>query len=328
MAERTVFGYFQLSCNVQSVQLLTIIENLPAKNIVVFMAFVVFILLFIYRITLELLETNVKQYFSKVWNIVDMIIVIQSLGIVAIFIMRNQYVRSLLEHLEETRNNEFVSFIFAAFFDQFMTWWTGILVCISTIRVWKILNFIFIFRVFSLTLLRSAKDLIATTILTFLFIICLGMLYYNLNSSRSLSFSVLSKSFSSLIAILFGFVNDHLSSVEIISGKNWLELILFVTSLGVVAIYLMNMIMTVACSYFMVVHEETKSIERGTFSFWDFLCEEYHQMFGSTGKTKEKLMNASQKSFKQSKERLLLLEKRLDVTTKSMENFLSTAYNK
>lgn len=321
-------GYFELSHNIMSVQLLTIFENLSGTTVFIFMSYVVIILVFICRIVLSLLQTNLKQYFSKIWNIVDLIIIAQSLGIIAIFFIRNQYVRSLLVQLDQSRNNEFVSFIFAGFFDQFMLWWSGFLICISTIRAWKILNFIFIFRVFSTTLVNSARELIASTIVTFLFITCFGMLFYHLNNDKSASFSSLSKSCSSLIAILFGFITDRLSSNEILGGGNWFELLLYLISLGTVAIYLMNMIVTVACTYFSVVRQETKLIEKEQFSFWDFLKEEYCRLVDAKETPKNIRSQSRNATVRKSKERLENLEKRLEDTIKSMEEIFCIVSSK
>lgn len=322
IAERTLSGYFELSYNIQSVQLLTIIENLSGSTIFIFMSYVLIILVFMYRIALSLLQTHPKQYFSKIWNIVDLIIVAQSLSVIAIFFNRNHYVRSLLAQLEETRNNEFVSFIFAGFYDQFMLWWSGMLICISTIRIWKILNFFFIFRVFSMTLVKSANDLFSSTIVTFLFITCFGLMFYQLNSNKSATFSSLSKSFSSLIAILFGFVNDRLSSSEILSGRNWFELLLYLMSLGAVGIYLMNMIITVACTYFSVIRQETKLIEKEKFSFLDFLRDEYHQMFKEKQNHRKTILHSSNASVRKSRERLEHLEERVEKAINSMEELV------
>ncbi len=285
------------------------------------MSYVVIISVFIWRIVLILLQSNWRQYFSKLWNIVDLIIVTQSVGIVAIFFIRNQYVRMLLARLDETRNNEFVSFVYAAFLDQFMLWWSGVLVCISTIRIWKILNFIFIFRVFSTTLFKAAKDLFASTVLTLLFFTCFGMLFYQLNSSKSSSFSTLSTSFSSLIAILFGFLTDRLSSTEIFSGSNWIELLLFLISLATIAIYIMNMIITISCNYFSSVRTEAKSIEKVKYSIWDFLSDEYSNLFGGGKRTEgtKRTKDLNYASARRSVERLVNLERRISRTMKLME---------
>lgn len=253
------------------------------------------------------------------WNIVDLIIAAQSLGIVTIFFIRSRYVRSLLAQLDETRNNEFVSFVYAGFLDQFMLWWAGVLICISTIRLWKILNFIFIFRVFSTTLVRSAKELCASTVLTALFLTCFGMLFYQLNGYKSASFSSMSKSISSLIAILFGFITDHLSSAEIFSGKNWFEMLLFLISLGVIAIYLMNMLVTVSCNYFTTVRKEAKLVEKETFSFGDFLRDEYHNIVQAKQAPRNVRNSNLNATIRKSKERMEHLEKRLTNTMKSME---------
>lgn len=266
-----------------------------------------------------LLQSNIREYFAKPWNTVDLIIIAQSLGSVTIFFIRNQYVRSLLVQLDETRNNEFVGFVYAGFLDQFMLWWAGVLICISTVRVWKILNFIFIFRVFSTTLVKSAKELFASTALTIIFLTCFGMLFYQLSSYKSASFSSLSKSFSSLIAILFGFVTDRLSSADILSGKNWIEMLLYLISLGVIAIYLMNMIVTVSCTYFSNVRREAKLIEQEKYSFCDFIRDEYYNMVQPKQAPKNIRNVNVNASVRKSKERMVHLEKRLSNTVKSME---------
>lgn len=281
------------------------------------MSYVAIVIAFIWRIVLNLLQSNWRQYFTEMWNIVDLIIVSQSVGVVTIFFVRNEYVRSLLRLLDETRNNEFVCFVYAGLLDQFLLWWTGVLVCISTIRIWKILNFIFIFRIFSKTLVKAAKDLAASTVVTFLFFACFATLFYQLNSSKSASFSSVTKSFSSLVAILFGFVTDRLSSTEIFSGSNWIELLLFIISLSIIAIYLTNMIVTISCNYFSSVRTEAKSIEQEKFSFCDFVREEYNMLRDK--RTAERSRHSDHASVRRSKDRLEQIEKRLTRTMKSME---------
>lgn len=284
------------------------------------MCYVVIIIAFIWRMVVTLLQSNRRQYFSEMWNIVDLIILAQSVGVVTIFFVRNEYVRSLLRLLDEKRNNEFVSFVYAALLDQFLLWWTGVLVCISTIRIWKILNFIFIFRVFSTTLVKAAKDLAASTVITFMFLACFATLFYQLNSSKSASFSSVTKSFSSLIAILFGFITDRLNSTEILSGNNWIELLLFLVSMSAIAIYLMNMIITISCNYFSTVRNEAKSVVQEKFSFWDFLRAEYHMLRDKP--TVKTARNSKYASVRRSKERLKLLERRLSRTMESMDELL------
>ncbi|KAG4072010.1 hypothetical protein HA402_010947 [Bradysia odoriphaga] len=154
-----------------------------------------------------------------------------------------------------------------------------------------------------------------------MFLACFATLFYQLNSPKSASFSSMTKSFSSLLAILFGFITDRLSSKEILSGSNWLELLLFIVSLSVIAIYLMNMIITISCNYFSNVRNEAKSTVQEKFSFWEFLRGEYHILrYKRTARTARNLNYAS---VRRSKERLAQLEKRLSRTMESMEGILS-----
>lgn len=278
-AERTPFGNYQINSNVQTVKLLMVVENVSGGELVAFFLYIVLTVIFIIRVAIKVLQRKLRSFYSNIWNIVDTAIVALSIGMVVLFFKRDQYVQQLLAKLEHARNNEFVSFFYAAFFDQLLAWWSSVLVTAATIRMWKICQFILVFRVISNTFARAAVSLLCSTIVTAVFVVVIACIVHFVNGPYTKTFSSMPKTVTSLAVVSFGFVDDKINSRDMLYGGKWLGILLHIVLMVVVNIYLLNMFVTVVCYYFSVVREEWQD-EAVPFTYWQFLRDEFTGIWG------------------------------------------------
>lgn len=273
-AERTPFGNYQIATNIQTVKLLMVVENVSGAQLVAFFLYILLTVIFIIRVALKVFKRKLRNFYSNIWNVLDTVIVGLSVGMVVMYFKRDQYVQKLLGTLEHTRNNEFVSFFYAAFFDQLLAWWASILVTVATIRIWKICQFMFVFRVISNTFAKAAFSLFCSTVVTALFVVVIACIVHFVNGPYTKTFSSLTKTITSLAVVSFGFVNDKINSRDMMYGGKWLGIGLHIVLMVVVNIYLLNMFVTVVCYYFSVVREKWQD-EKVPFTYWQFIREEF-----------------------------------------------------
>lgn len=273
-AERTPFGNYQMATYIQTVKLLMVVENVSGAELAAFFIYILLTVIFIIRVALKVFKRKLRRFYSNIWNIVDTVIVALSIGMVVMFFKRDQYVQRLLTTMEHTRNNEFVSFFYAAFFDQLLAWWASVLVTVATIRIWKIFQFMFVFRVISNTFTKAAFSLFCSTLVTAVFVVVIACIVHFVNGPYTKTFSSLAKTITSLAVVSFGFVNDKINSRDMMYGGKWMGIALHIVLMAVVNIYLLNMFVTVVCYYFSVVREKWQD-ENVPFTYWQFIKEEF-----------------------------------------------------
>lgn len=275
IAERTAYGNYLLNFNIKTLKLLIVVEDIPGIVIFVFILFIGFTVCFLLRLLSKLLKLQLNIFFQNIWNILDIFIVTLSMGAVAVYFRRDTYVRELLERLAKTRNNEFLGFSYAAFIDEFLNCWCGILVAIATVRLCKIFNFLRVFRLIGKTFTRCARILASLTLVAILFLIIFSLCVHLINGSHAKQFSSISSTIISLLVICFGFTDDKINSFNLLHGGKKLGILLYIILMFSIGIYILNMFITIICCYFSVVQEEIGQRLDLTESFFEFLKKEY-----------------------------------------------------
>lgn len=278
IAERTAYGNYILNFNIKTVKLLLVLENMPGIIVFVFIIFIGFTMIFLLRILIKLFKMQMKIFLQNIWNILDILIVILNIGAVLMYFQRNKYVHELLGRLQQTRNNEFVSFFYAAFFDECLTWWCGILLTFATVRLWKLFNFLKVFRLVSKTFAKCANTLASLTLIAILFLVMFAVCVHIINGAHSKQFSTISSTIVSLAFLCFGFADDNINPENLLYGGKEMGILLYIILMFAIAIYLLNMFITVICCYFSVMQEDlanNKDTTVFTETFWQFLKREF-----------------------------------------------------
>lgn len=283
VAARTPFGSFSMEVHVKTAKLLFMLSSLDWEVFIAFILFCIIIVLFIRRLVIRVAY---KESFTDhgIWEYVDVVLIVFSIGTLALFFVRNNYVVSLLHYLEDNRKNTFVSFAYAAMFDDFFTVISGMLVCIATIRLWKILHFAVMFRVFSKTLYRSAGTVIFTLAILIVFMVSISAAVHVINGGSIARFSFFGKTLATVMTFSSGFVD--LDVEEVRRSGTLVSFILYVVQAIVVNIFLINLLVTITLFYFSVLRGEMSERETKSYTFWQFIRDEYYEMKNNRSKPK------------------------------------------
>lgn len=276
--ERTPFEFQVTAVHVEPVKLLVIIQNLGTAILIAFYIYLIMIFIFTYNLASVIRNDKLKELYKSAWNIFDTILIIFSIIMIIFFFVRSTIVEKLLKRLENVRNNEFVSFEPVLLFDYVVSYLSALLVCIALVRIWKVLHFSSKFRVFTITLKRAAGELFATVCCMGIFFIAFGLAICLINGNHS---EALKNPYSAITqSVAYGLGFGRQSHVEQLfkGGKLFGSLIGFLSYIfliGVCAIFLVNMFITVACIYLTEVQNDQKIARPYSFSFWKFVKLEY-----------------------------------------------------
>uniref|UniRef100_A0A336KHR5 CSON007662 protein n=1 Tax=Culicoides sonorensis TaxID=179676 RepID=A0A336KHR5_CULSO len=268
--ERNAAGEWQKTFQIQSCKFLFYFGNMSTLFVIVFVLFVILTARFFLKLSLRIFKHTVSLYFKDVWNITDTMIVIMSVQIVMLFIKRNHDVEKLLKEVEKAKNNEFISFSPAATLDTLISIVSGILICFSTIRLWKILLFAQVFRLFNNTLYRAHNTILSCGIMISIFLFGYSMCVYIINGTHSEVLHNLWSVLPTITAISFGmepFDFDHL-----MYGGTPLGTILYIAVFIIITLFLVNMFITIIIFYFNECKEEDRNSRR-LYTIWHYIVD-------------------------------------------------------
>ena len=122
------------------------------------LALIVLLLLFLLKQFYHMSRSDtLTEYFLDIWNYMDIIIVIIGYVCILLFFQRNEVANRIISFLNTHNHNEYVSFTDAIYWDEMINAMAALLVCLSTIRLWKFLRFGFYFRIFENTIFRNCS---------------------------------------------------------------------------------------------------------------------------------------------------------------------------
>ncbi|XP_055850571.1 polycystic kidney disease protein 1-like 2 [Episyrphus balteatus] len=280
-AEQTGFDSFVVTDRIETLKLLFNIDNLSTSVFLTFLIYFFILTKVLADVVLKMwYSTSIKDYLAMSWNYVDITIVGLNLFIGLGVWIREIYVKQLLHQLETSRKNEFVPFYKAAAIDETCTVLVAFLVALTTLRLWKILQFAKVFRILTSTLHHAKGELASTTFFVAIFLTAVGLGLYIINGSNSPSFVQLIKSITTLLSLSFGF-GTTISPSEMNYGGNVVGFIFYAMLVIAVTIFLLNMFITVVCLHFSKEKEKDfeESENEEDYSFWNFLIMEIEEYF-------------------------------------------------
>jgi Polycystin cation channel len=274
LLERTTFGNFVISHSLHTGELL--VNFTDFEMLLSIFGFLVMLIAIMARSAVKMKS---KAFWKSSWSFVDLIIIILSILFIALSLMRNFNVRSLIDKLESSANNEFVSFHLAAFHDDATVILSGFLISITTVRLWKILNFSNTFRAVNLTLYYATTSLLSMIFLLVVVLTAFSSAMYIINGSRSELFSTFMKTFTALMAHSLGF-NRNIQHDNLMHGGKSLGILLTALLMIFVNIFLLNIFTTVVCIYNRKCNEKMKEEPQPSVTMWKFIKTKLRKLFG------------------------------------------------
>lgn len=135
-------------------------SQLQYVTIFFILAFHLVLLTIVSRKTFKLIE-NFKQYFNDFWNVTDIFIILSSFACITLFAYRTELVRQFLIRVKYAKKNEFINYDSLFHVEDALNVIASILVCVTTIRMWKLLRFGQMFLKLEGIIACSAKPLAA-----------------------------------------------------------------------------------------------------------------------------------------------------------------------
>ncbi|XP_014096396.2 polycystin-2 [Bactrocera oleae] len=272
LLEYTPFGNVLSHVDVQSVGLLLNVDNLPAVFLITFLLYLFTLIYFIKHLVLNLLYKTKMS--ASPWNCVDGIIVLLNIFIIILIIVRETKISTLMSEFEESMKLEFIDFRVPASIDYLSNLTIGFLICLTTVRLWKVFQFAKPFRVFTRTLYHARWALLTLLVIIAIWLFAFGISSYIINGNDTENFTHLLKSFTASMSYSFGF-SSTVSPYDLGYGGLTLGFILYALLMFVIAIVLLNLFIILICDFFSENKSTPEDDEAKELSFLQFLRVEY-----------------------------------------------------
>uniref|UniRef100_A0A1B0C410 Uncharacterized protein n=1 Tax=Glossina palpalis gambiensis TaxID=67801 RepID=A0A1B0C410_9MUSC len=238
------------------------------------------LLLFLYA--LELIQFTkamilkawyIPRFFASYWNRVDVSILIMNFLIFIVLSLRDSAVVNSLKYFEKLKKLEYVDFRVPVYLDYIATLMEGFLVALITIRIWKVLQFAPVFRLFTHTLFKAAVPLMCSIIGLQIFLMAVSLAAQIINGSHSENFARYFTSITSIISFSFGF-SSRTSPKDLSHGGSVLGFILYIILMFVIAIFLINFFVTLIIEYLKEARKERDQQQPDQLTYWEFIKAE------------------------------------------------------
>ncbi|XP_053307032.1 polycystic kidney disease 2-like 1 protein [Spea bombifrons] len=261
---------------------------------------IIFCVFIFYYVVEEMLELRIHKfrYFTSIWNILDVVVILLSLVAIAFHIFRTLEVNRLMGTLLQLPTI-YADFEFLAFWQTQYNNMNAVNLFFAWIKIFKYISFNKTMTQLSSTLARCAKDILGFAIMFFIVFFAYAQLGYLLFGTQVENFSTFVKCIFTQFRIILGdFDYDAIDNANRILGP-----IYFVTYVFFVFFVLLNMFLAIINDTYSEVKEELSN-QKNELQFSDILKQGYR-------KTLMKL--------KLKKERISDVQKALQNGTKELE---------
>ncbi|KAH8411182.1 hypothetical protein KR222_009770, partial [Zaprionus bogoriensis] len=279
--ERTPFGCIITNVECQSVRLIELLNKKPFKELIVMSLYSIVVVLLCQVFFMHVWYDPSKM--RRLWYIVDLIIIILNLALISIFTVRAWLTTSMLKRLEGANKLEFLDFRRPARLHNMAQMVCGFLICLCTLRLWKIMQFATVFQLFTKTLNLAWNALATTILLIFIFLMAFGIAFTTINGSNSYHFLNLFHAIISCMLFSFGF-STEIDPKEVFHGGRFLGMIMYASLGFVVAVLLINVFMTIINDYFMSARTNRTEMEKREINYFEYLYVEFYSVFRWIGK--------------------------------------------
>ncbi|XP_002026489.2 polycystic kidney disease protein 1-like 3 [Drosophila persimilis] len=259
VVEYTPFGYHLTRASVQSAKLLESLDQMSHVKIIVMLLYLIIVIQFGRSLAVKLWYNH--DAIKKAWNKVDVIICTMNLILLALILLREYEVSKLLKLLKESTTRDYLDFQRPTRLYLLINIVMGFLVCITTLRLWKVLQFASVFAVFSKTLYLAWPAVASTALIIIIFLMGLGMAVAIINGNNSEYFQKLVKCIIACLCFAFGF-SSEVHPTDMFHGGKSLGIVLYLVLVFIIAVVLMNVFAALIFSYFESAEQDRKDATR------------------------------------------------------------------
>ncbi|XP_065602426.1 polycystin-2-like protein 1 [Cyrtonyx montezumae] len=234
---------------------------------------IVFCVFIFYYVVEEILELRIHklQYFTSIWNILDVVVILLSIVAIGFHIFRtievNRLMGELLRHPET-----YADFEFLAFWQTQYNNMNAVNLFFAWIKIFKYISFNKTMTQLSSTLARCAKDILGFAIMFFIVFFAYAQLGYLLFGTQVENFSTFVKCIFTQFRIILGdFDYNSIDNANRVLGP-----VYFVTYVFFVFFVLLNMFLAIINDTYSEVKEELSS-QKDELQLSDILKQSYNR---------------------------------------------------
>ncbi|OXB75035.1 UNVERIFIED_CONTAM: hypothetical protein H355_001442 [Colinus virginianus] len=234
---------------------------------------IVFCVFIFYYVVEEILELRIHklQYFTSIWNILDVVVILLSIVAIGFHIFRtievNRLMGELLKHPET-----YADFEFLAFWQTQYNNMNAVNLFFAWIKIFKYISFNKTMTQLSSTLARCAKDILGFAIMFFIVFFAYAQLGYLLFGTQVENFSTFVKCIFTQFRIILGdFDYNSIDNANRVLGP-----VYFVTYVFFVFFVLLNMFLAIINDTYSEVKEELSS-QKDELQLSDILKQSYNR---------------------------------------------------
>ncbi|XP_010154109.1 PREDICTED: polycystic kidney disease 2-like 1 protein [Eurypyga helias] len=234
---------------------------------------IVFCVFIFYYVVEEILELRIHklQYFTSIWNILDVLVILLSIVAIGFHIFRTIEVNRLLGELLK-HPDTYADFEFLAFWQTQYNNMNAVNLFFAWIKIFKYISFNKTMTQLSSTLARCAKDILGFAIMFFIVFFAYAQLGYLLFGTQVENFSTFVKCIFTQFRIILGdFDYNSIDNANRVLGP-----IYFVTYVFFVFFVLLNMFLAIINDTYSEVKEELSS-QKDELQLSDILKQSYNR---------------------------------------------------
>ncbi|XP_017055013.2 polycystic kidney disease 2-like 1 protein [Drosophila ficusphila] len=275
--EKTPFGGTVPDVQVESAKLLEDVDQMPYTGLLALLIYVVVLIQFSQSLALKLWYE--PHLLKSIWNRLDLFICLLNVMVVVLVVLREALVASMMKKVEGASKMEFIDFRRPSRLHQLTTITVGFLICVTTLRLWRVMQFSSIFELFTRTLYLAWAAVASTAIAIMIFLMGFCFAVVTINGNNSDNFTNFVKSMVMCMCFSFGF-SAQVKPSELFYGGKWLGMFLYGVLAFVIIVLLINVFVSLINDYFTVAKTIRDHSEKDhRINFFQFLRVEFSRYF-------------------------------------------------
>ncbi|KAH8366643.1 hypothetical protein KR084_009524 [Drosophila pseudotakahashii] len=274
--EKTPFGGLVPEVQVDSAKLLDNVDQMPYTGLLALLIYVVVFIQFSQTLAVKLWYE--PRLLKSIWNRLDLFIFLVNVMVVVLVVLREALVANMMKKVEGASKMEFIDFRRPARLHQLTTITIGFLICITTLRLWRVMQFSSVFELFTRTLYLAWAAVVSTAIAILIFLMGFCFAAVTINGNNSVNFNNFLKSMVMCMCFTFGF-SAQVKPADLFHGGRWLGMVLYGVLAFVIIVLLINVFVSLINDYFTVAKTVRDSEKDHRINFFDFLRVEFSGFF-------------------------------------------------
>ncbi|KAH8274574.1 hypothetical protein KR044_013088 [Drosophila immigrans] len=275
LLEQSPFGTMMASVEVDSMKM-HLLDELGTVGFIIYTCYILVLIQFAKSLVVTLWFEPSKL--RSMWNKLDLVILVFNVVVVVLIVVQESMVNGLLEQIEYANKMQFIDFRHPAVVKKFCNIVQGVLVMMTTLRLWKVLQFANVFELFSHALYSAWQALASTALIIVIFLIGFATAVAIINGNNSSNFNSTMRAIANSMCFSFGF-SSHITPIDLFYGGRVMGIVLYLILAFVISQLLINVFVSTINGYFNYAKVMRDAQAKQPIDFLQFLRIEYYAVF-------------------------------------------------